>query len=140
MDSSLNVFVFNGLNCVQVGLGEVTTLATARDQVQATTSSTCQDHNLGTQQPHLHQHHHQQHPHQHSQLTTTFHISRPSPPISTIISPPPPPPLHHSSSIILNHQDPYHSVSRMMIQNESDFHQVFFIYILSFLLLIMTQI
>ncbi|CAM8887231.1 unnamed protein product [Rhodiola kirilowii] len=116
-------------NFDEVGLGEVATSATVRDQVQASTSGTCQEHDIG-QHPHLHHHqphhhpHHQQHLHQHSQLTAAFHISRPSPPISTIISPPPPP-LHHSAtSIILNHQDQYHhNVSRMMIQNESSFHQ-----------------
>nr|AUZ96433.1 NAC domain class transcription factor [Malus domestica] len=84
-------------------------------------------------QPHHHHHHHishelvsdhheqqQQHEHQqqqqlhhHQQIATAaaFHISRPSHPISTIISPPP---LHHTS-IILD-QDSY---SRLMLQNEN---------------------
>ncbi|CAI0543663.1 unnamed protein product [Linum tenue] len=59
--------------------------------------------------------------HHHQNIAATsaaaaFHISRPSPPISAIISPPP---IHHTS-IILD-QDPYH-VSRLMLHNE--IHQV----------------
>ncbi|XP_039038036.1 NAC domain-containing protein 75-like [Hibiscus syriacus] len=59
----------------------------------------------------IHDHHHQ--PQQIA--TTAFHISRPSHPISTIISPPPP--LHHTS-IILDDEDSFH-VSRIMLENES---------------------
>ncbi|XP_057967891.1 NAC domain-containing protein 75-like isoform X2 [Malania oleifera] len=69
-----------------------------------------------TQDQHHHHHHHHggSHHHHHQQIATTaFHISRPSLPISTIISPPP---LHHTS-IILD-EDSYH-VSRIMLQNEN---------------------
>ncbi|KAM6599644.1 hypothetical protein CsatA_019253 [Cannabis sativa] len=61
-------------------------------------------------QEHHHHHHHQQQQQQihHQMATTSFHISRPSHPISNIISPPP---LHHTS-IILD-QDAY----RIMLQN-----------------------
>jgi hypothetical protein len=63
------------------------------------------------QQQQLQHHHHHQTVH-HQIATAAFHISRPSHPISTIISPSP---LHHTS-IILD-EDPYH-VSRLMLQNE----------------------
>lgn len=99
----------------EVGIAEA---STARE---ATASGTCEelrDH----QRPHhvAHEHHHhqqQQHHHaaHHQIATTAFHISRPSHPISTIISPPP---LHHTS-IILD-QDSY---SRIMLQNENFQHQ-----------------
>ncbi|KAI8024647.1 NAC domain-containing protein 75 [Camellia lanceoleosa] len=57
---------------------------------------------------------HEQQQHQHHQIASTaFHISRPSLPISTIISSPP---LHHTS-IILD-EDSFH-VSRIMLQNEN---------------------
>lgn len=96
----------------EVGIGEA---STAREAAAA--SGTCEemrDH----QRPHPMAHeqqHHQQHQHPHHQIATAtaFHISRPSHPISTIISPPP---LHHTS-IILD-QDSYH-VSRIMLQNEN---------------------
>ncbi|XP_065848492.1 NAC domain-containing protein 75-like isoform X1 [Euphorbia lathyris] len=66
-----------------------------------------------THDHHHHQHQQPHHHHIHHQIATTaFHISRPSHPISTIMSPPP---LHHTS-IILD-DDPYH-VSRLMLQNE----------------------
>ncbi|OMO67376.1 No apical meristem (NAM) protein [Corchorus capsularis] len=66
-------------------------------------------HDQQQQQPPPH-HHHTDHP---IAATTAFHISRPSHPISTIISPPP---LHHTS-IILD-EDSFH-VSRIMLQNET---------------------
>lgn len=105
----------------QVGIGDA---STARE-APASTAVTCdemQDHHHHTRphhmahEPHHHhqhqqQHHHAHHPHQIA--TTAFHISRPSHPISTIISPPP---LHHTS-IILD-QDSY-NVSRIMLQNEN---------------------
>lgn len=52
-----------------------------------------------------------QHHHQHINATAAFHVSRPSLPISTVISPSP---LHHTS-IILD-EDSYH---RIMLQNEN---------------------
>ncbi|KAE8722004.1 NAC domain-containing protein 73 [Hibiscus syriacus] len=62
----------------------------------------------------VHDHHLFHHHHQQQQIpTTAFHISRPSHPISTIISPPP---LHHTS-IILD-EDSFH-VSRILLPNES---------------------
>uniref|UniRef100_A0A7N0ZU87 NAC domain-containing protein n=1 Tax=Kalanchoe fedtschenkoi TaxID=63787 RepID=A0A7N0ZU87_KALFE len=110
--------------CDEVGLGEVaTSTTTAGDQVQASTSGTCQEHDLVGQQPHLHHLHHHLSHQQHPQLNAAFHISRPSPPISTIISPPPPPLHTRATSILLNHQDPYHSVAGMMMQNESNYHE-----------------
>lgn len=65
-----------------------------------------------------HHHHHQQqqqqNQHAHQQIATTaFHISRPSHPISTIISPPP---LHHASIIL---DDNAYHVSTIMLQNEN---------------------
>ncbi|POO00575.1 NAC domain containing protein [Trema orientale] len=87
---------------------------------------TCEDHVREHQQqirPVVHHniaqehHHHQQQQQQqihHQMATTSFHISRPSHPISNII---PPPPLHHTS-IILD-QDAYH-VSRIMLQNDQN--------------------
>lgn len=90
---------------------------------EASASGTCDEIQEQHQRPHhvAHdphqqqqlQHHHHHHQTVHHQIATAaFHISRPSHPISTIISPPP---LHHTS-IILD-EDPYH-VSRLMLQNE----------------------
>ncbi|KAF9680486.1 hypothetical protein SADUNF_Sadunf06G0126200 [Salix dunnii] len=91
---------------------------------EASASGTCDEIQEHHQRPHHVAHDpHQQQQHQQQQLhhhhtahhqiaTAAFHISRPSHPISTIISPPP---LHHTS-IILD-EDPYH-VSRLMLQNE----------------------
>ncbi|XP_027359515.1 NAC domain-containing protein 75 isoform X2 [Abrus precatorius] len=63
---------------------------------------------------HHHHHHQQQQQHPHHQISTSaFHISRPSHPISTIISPPP---LHHTSIIL---DDNSYHVSRIMLQNEN---------------------
>ncbi|KAA8523199.1 hypothetical protein F0562_009622 [Nyssa sinensis] len=92
----------------EVGMGGV---STARD---ASTSGTCEELD---QRPlhftHDHQQHHHQHPHHDQIATTAFHISRPSHPISTIISPPS---LHHTSINILD--DSFH-VSGIMLQNEN---------------------
>ncbi|XP_062090944.1 NAC domain-containing protein 75-like isoform X2 [Humulus lupulus] len=72
--------------------------------------------NMAQEHHQHHQHHHQQQQQQqqhqihHQMATTSFHISRPSHPISNIISPPP---LHHTS-IILD-QDAY----RIMLQNDN---------------------
>ncbi|KAM7509616.1 hypothetical protein LguiA_020069 [Lonicera macranthoides] len=54
-------------------------------------------------------------PHHH-QISTAYHVSRPSHSISAIVLSPPPPPLHHTS-IILD-DDSFH-VSRLMLQNEN---------------------
>ncbi|XP_008798589.1 NAC domain-containing protein 75-like isoform X1 [Phoenix dactylifera] len=61
----------------------------------------------------LPQHHHVAQEHQHRQAPpiAAFHISRPTNPISTIISPPPP----HPTSIVLD--DPYH-VSGLLLQTD----------------------
>ncbi|GMQ06280.1 hypothetical protein CsSME_00050927 [Camellia sinensis var. sinensis] len=84
---------------------------------EASASGTCEEHNLHElQRPRhaIHEQQQQQQQHQHHQIASTaFHISRPSLPISTIISPPP---LHHTS-IILD-EDSFH-VSRIMLQNEN---------------------
>lgn len=118
---NVNMYSFQ----MQVGIGEA---STARE---APAHGTCEDIRDHHQRPHHHlahdhrqqqQQHQQQHQQQqqqqhhthHQQIATTaFHISRPSHPISTIISPSP---LHHTS-IILD-EDSYH-VSRIMLQNES---------------------
>ncbi|XVE70525.1 hypothetical protein DITRI_Ditri10aG0079300 [Diplodiscus trichospermus] len=111
-------------NFDEVGIGEA---SAARE---ATAQGTCeeirehpqphhmtQDHDQ--RQHHHHHHHQQQHQHHtHHQIATeAFNTSRPSHPISTIISPSP---LHHTS-IILD-EDSFH-VSRIMLQNESFQHQ-----------------
>ncbi|XVF88660.1 hypothetical protein PTKIN_Ptkin19aG0068300 [Pterospermum kingtungense] len=92
----------------EVGIGEA---SAAREAPAQGTCDEIREH----QQPHrmAHDHHHQHQTH-HQIASTAFHISRPSHPISTIISPPPP--LHHTS-IILD-DDSFH-VSRIMLQNES---------------------
>ncbi|XP_043718711.1 NAC domain-containing protein 75-like isoform X3 [Telopea speciosissima] len=59
---------------------------------------------------HLHHHHH--HHHHHQLATAAYHISRPTHPISTIITSPP---LHHTSMVL--DEDPYH-VSRIILQTE----------------------
>jgi hypothetical protein len=76
-----------------------------------------------------HQHHQNQHQHQHQQheihghqqinANTAFHISRPSNPISTIISPPP---LHHTSIIL---DDNAYHVSAIMLQQNENFQVCF---------------
>ncbi|GAV62160.1 NAM domain-containing protein [Cephalotus follicularis] len=98
----------------EVGIGEA---STAREDQETGTCEELRDHNK--RQHHVaHDHHRQQQQqqqhHAHHQIASTaFHISRPSHPISTIISTPP---LHHTS--IMLDDDPYH-VSRIMLQNES---------------------
>ncbi|GLT61529.1 hypothetical protein SLA2020_342290 [Shorea laevis] len=98
----------------EVGIAEASTVREAPGQ------GTCEEIHEHPQTHHMahdpHQHQQQQHHvHTHHQniATAAFHISRPSHPISTIISPPP---LHHAS-IILD-EDSFH-VSRIMLQNES---------------------
>lgn len=103
---------------MQVGIGEASTTREAPGASGG--GGTCEDmrdHQRPHHHPMAHDHHHQQqhqHHHPHHQIATTaFHISRPSHPISTIISPPP---LQHTS-IILD-QDSYH-ISRILLQNEN---------------------
>ncbi|CAL5215068.1 unnamed protein product [Lathyrus oleraceus] len=89
----------------EVGIGEG---STARE-MQASGSCDQEQHHVVT-------HHHQQHQHEHHQqinANAAFHISRPSNPISTIISPPP---LHHTSIIL---DDNSYHVSTIMLQNEN---------------------
>ncbi|KAG5547339.1 hypothetical protein RHGRI_013124 [Rhododendron griersonianum] len=103
----------------EVGGGEASTL---REAAQGT----CEERDIQEQQqmPHhvtTHEHHQQQqyhhnNPHHHSIATAAFHVSRPSHPISTIMSPPNP--LVHHTSIILDHEDAFH-VSRLMLQNDN---------------------
>ena len=90
-----------------------------RDQVQASG----EDVNEAQRQHHQHnqvaQNHHQ------NMANAAFHISRPTLPISNMISPPP---LHHTS-IILD-DNPYH-VSRIMLQQHQ--HDNFQVYLPPFL-------
>ncbi|XAR53400.1 hypothetical protein NMG60_11021942 [Bertholletia excelsa] len=110
----------------EVGVDQTSTLR------EVTAPGTCEEHDQRThhvanhevpqpqqqqQQHHHHQHQHQHHPHQQHLATATFHVSRPSPPISTIISPPP----LHQTSVILD-EDSF-QVSRIILQNESFQHQ-----------------
>nr|ACU20983.1 unknown [Glycine max] len=94
---------------MQVGIGEA---STAREVVQA--SGSCEEVHERQRAQHVAHHQQQQHAHHHQISNSAFHISRPSHPISTIISPPP---LHHTS-IILDDNNSYH-VSRIMLQNEN---------------------
>ncbi|KAK8595555.1 hypothetical protein V6N13_000262 [Hibiscus sabdariffa] len=96
----------------EVGIGEASATR------EAPTQGTCEEIPEHLRPHHMaHDHHqqHQQHHHQqqHHMAATAFNISRPSHPISTIISPPP---LHHTS-IVLD-DDSFH-VSRIMLQNEN---------------------
>ncbi|KAK2439336.1 hypothetical protein P8452_34833 [Trifolium repens] len=111
----------------EVGIGEG---STARE-MQASGGSCDQEiherqqhvvvqHHQHHQNQHQHQHQHQQHEiHAHQQINanTAFHISRPSNPISTIISPPP---LHHTSIIL---DDNAYHVSAIMLQQNENFQQ-----------------
>lgn len=94
-----------------MGIGDA---STARE-ASAASGGTCDELRDHHQRPHhmAHEHHQHQHVHHHQIATTAFHITRPSHPISTIVSPPP---LHHTS-IILD-QDSY-NMSRIMLQNEN---------------------
>ena len=94
---------------MQVGIGEA---STAREVVQA--SGSCEEVHERQRAQLVAHHQQQQHAHHHQISNSAFHISRPSHPISTIISPPP---LHHTS-IILDDNNSYH-VSRIMLQNEN---------------------
>ncbi|KAL4284835.1 hypothetical protein GQ457_16G003050 [Hibiscus cannabinus] len=93
----------------QVGIGEA---SAAREAPAQATCEEIPEHLRPHHMPHDHhqQHHHQHH---HQMVATAFNISRPSQPISTVISPPP---LHHTS-IVLD-DDSFH-VSRIMLQNEN---------------------
>ena len=94
---------------MQVGIGEA---STAREVMQA--SGSCEEvHERHLAQVTPHHHQLQQHAHHHQISNSAFHISRPSHPISTIISPPP---LHHTSIIL---DDNSYHVSRIMLQNEN---------------------
>ncbi|KAI3814514.1 hypothetical protein L1987_14154 [Smallanthus sonchifolius] len=79
---------------------------------------TCDEHDLQRQhqqQPHhvtQHNPHHHHHPQHHQMPAAVFHVSRPTHPVSTIVSPPPPPhPLHHTSVML---DDNSFHVSRIM--------------------------
>ncbi|KVH93858.1 No apical meristem (NAM) protein [Cynara cardunculus var. scolymus] len=78
---------------------------------------TCEEHEL--------QHHHmahEQNPHQHQMAAGGYNVSRPTHPVSNLISPPPPPhPLHHTSSIMLD-EDSFHesSITNQHHQQEAD--------------------
>lgn len=93
----------------EVGMGEVSTIR------EVTGPATCEEHDIrdhhGTHHV-THEQQQQQHPHQHI-ATSSFQVSRPSLPISAIISPLP---LHHTS--IMLDEDSYH-VSGIMLQNEN---------------------
>ncbi|XP_039051028.1 NAC domain-containing protein 75-like isoform X6 [Hibiscus syriacus] len=101
----------------EVGIGE------ASASREAPVQGTCEEIPEHLRPHHIaHDHHQQHHHHQqqqqqqhthHQMATTAFQISRPSHPISTIISPPP---LHHTSIIL---DDDSFNVSRIMLQNES---------------------
>lgn len=112
----------------EVGIGEGSTIR----EMQASGGSCDQE--VHERQHHVLAHHHQQqqqhhqqqqqqqqhehHVHQQISANAAFHISRPSNPISTIISPPP---LHHTSTIILD-DNSYH-VSTIMLQQNENFQQ-----------------
>ncbi|XP_021723495.1 uncharacterized protein LOC110690901 isoform X2 [Chenopodium quinoa] len=106
----------------EAGMGDGST--TVRES--AAMSAACDDHEPRPQHHQLHHHphamnapqdHHHHHTHQSIATSAAFHMSRPSHPISQIISPPP---LHHAS-IILD-DDSFHHVSRIMLQNENFHH------------------
>lgn len=94
----------------EVGVGVAST--TREAQVQGTCDE-CNIHHLAQHELQQHQEQHQQYHHQQQLATSSFHISRPSHPISTIISAPP---LHHASIILDEHS--FH-VSRMMLPNDN---------------------
>ncbi|XP_057506480.1 NAC domain-containing protein 75-like isoform X2 [Actinidia eriantha] len=101
-------------NFDEVGVGEASSLREAHAQV------TCEARDIHEQHMTHHvttPHEHHQHPHHHQigGATTTFHVSRPSHTISTIIAPPPPS-LHHTS-IILDEAS-FH-VPRILLPNDS---------------------
>ncbi|GAB4852688.1 hypothetical protein Ancab_016902 [Ancistrocladus abbreviatus] len=94
----------------QPGMGDASTAREVAPISNPLPTATCED------PEHPRSHHitpQDHHPHHQTAATAAFHISRPSNPISQIISPPP---LHHAS-IILD-DDSYH-VSRMMLQHEN---------------------
>ncbi|XP_068648824.1 NAC domain-containing protein 75-like [Aristolochia californica] len=91
----------------EVGVGEAS-------KGREASSRTSEEHEEHEHQRQHHVSHEQQH---HQVATTAFHVSRPSNPISAIISPPP----LHQTSIVLD--DPYQHVSRIILQNEKFQHQ-----------------
>lgn len=96
---------------LQVGIGEAS--RTSRE-VQA--SGSCEE-EVHEQRHVAHHDHHQQQQQQQQIATTSFHmISRPSHPISTIISPPP---LNHTSINILDDNSYQVSTTTMMLQNDN---------------------
>ncbi|XP_047309193.1 NAC domain-containing protein 75-like isoform X2 [Impatiens glandulifera] len=98
----------------EIGVGETSVV---REAPQA--SGTCEEHDMhGHHVTHEHHHHQQQqqqlHHHHHQMATTAFHVSRPSHPISTIVSPPT---FHHTSINILD--DDSFNVQRIMLPNDN---------------------
>lgn len=108
---------------MQVGIGDGST-AGDQGQVSGGTCDEMRDHHQMRPHHSMTQHHHHdtQQQHHHHQIATaaSFHnITRPSHPISTIISPPP---LHHTSINMLDHDS--YNVSRLMLQNEQNFQVI----------------
>ncbi|VFQ63028.1 unnamed protein product [Cuscuta campestris] len=77
---------------------------------EVATTSTCEGRDISDQQ-----HPSSQHTHHVTTHDIHHHITRPSHPISAIISPAPP--LHHHASVILDH-DPFH-VPRILLPNDN---------------------
>ncbi|XP_058067451.1 NAC domain-containing protein 75 isoform X2 [Magnolia sinica] len=89
----------------EVGMGDAS-------KAREASSRTCEEH-----EEHEHQRHHMTHEQPHQPVATAaFHVSRPSNPISTIISPP----LHQTSIVLA---DPYHHVPRILLQDDKFQHQ-----------------
>lgn len=100
---------------IVVGEGSI-----AREGGQAAAAPAPDEREMGEpQNPHDPQLHQQQHQHQQHHLvsTTAFHISRPTPPISAIITPP----SLHNTSVILG-EDTFH-VPRSIILPNDNFQQ-----------------
>ncbi|XAR67075.1 hypothetical protein NMG60_11013504 [Bertholletia excelsa] len=95
----------------EVGLAEASTV---REVSASAVPGTCEERDIHEAHHLAHDHQQQHHHHHHGQLATpAFHLTRPSPPISTIMAPPP---LHHTSVIL--DADSFH-VSGMMLHNEN---------------------
>nr|XP_043624393.1 NAC domain-containing protein 75 isoform X2 [Erigeron canadensis] len=82
---------------------------------------TCDEHELQKQH---HMHNQPQNPHHQHQHQMAYHVSRPSHPVSTLVSPSPPPHhhLHHNNSIMLD-EDSFH-VSRIMDNFQQHHHKM----------------